>query len=91
VAFAGFHDDVAALAAVTAGWPTARDELLPAKSKAAVAAIAGFDSDCGLVDEHSSQPSGKNVVGRVVRRWPLGIVVGLRTSVVGKNDSFDLT
>jgi hypothetical protein len=57
VALAGFHDDVSALAAIAARRATARDELLPAKGKAAVAAVAGFDSDYGLVDEHSSQLS----------------------------------
>jgi hypothetical protein len=72
VALAGFHDDVSALAAIAAGWTTARDELLPAKGKAAVAAVACFDSDYGLIDEHgfssqlsdvSFQPSGQFVVG----------------------------
>ena len=52
VALAGFHDDVAALAAVAAGRAAAGDELLAAEGQAAVAAVAGFDSDCGFVDEH---------------------------------------
>ena len=42
VAFAGFHDDVAALAAVAARRAAARDELLPAEGHAAVAAVAGL-------------------------------------------------
>jgi hypothetical protein len=53
VALAGFHDDVATLAAVAARRPAARDEFLPAKSKAAIAAVASFDSDYRLIDEHS--------------------------------------
>src|SRR6185312_15055616 len=52
VAFAGFHDDIPALATIAAGGTTARDKLLPAKGEAAVATVAGFDSDYGLVDEH---------------------------------------
>ena len=55
VALAGFHDDVAAFAAITARGAPARNELLPAKGQAAVAAVASFDSDYGLVDEHSSR------------------------------------
>ena len=52
VALAGFHDDVATLAAVTARGAAAGNELLPAKGETAVAAVAGFHSDCGFVDEH---------------------------------------
>jgi hypothetical protein len=52
VALAGFHDDVATLAAVTAGGATAGDELFTAEGKTSVAAVAGFHSDCGFVDEH---------------------------------------
>jgi hypothetical protein len=91
VALAGFHDDIAALTTIAAGRAAARDELLPSKSKAAVAAVAGFDSDYGLVDEHSSQPSA---IGKtVVHRWPFGVVIRLRTSDLGRlqeQSPFDL-
>ncbi len=52
VALAGFHDDVATLAAVAAGGASAGNELFAAKRETAVAAVAGFDSNCGFVDEH---------------------------------------
>ena len=52
VALAGFHDDVAALAAVAAGGAAAGNEFLAAEGQAAVAAVAGFHSDFGFVDEH---------------------------------------
>ena len=42
VALAGFHDDVAAFAAVAAGRSAARNEFLPAKGQATVAAVAGL-------------------------------------------------
>src|SRR5579864_829818 len=58
VALAGFHDDVAALAAVAPGGPAARDEFLASEGHAAVAAVAGGDSDFGFIDEHG------RVVGR---------------------------
>src|SRR6202011_662869 len=69
VTLAGFHDHIAALATIAAGWASARDELLPAEGEAAVTAVASLHTDCGLVDEHgksavscqlsavSSQPS----------------------------------
>ena len=62
VALAGFHDDIATLAAVAAGRAAARDEFLPAEGEAAIAAVAGFDSDCGFIDEHWS-------LVLVVGRW----------------------
>ncbi len=52
VSFTGFHDDVAALAAVAAGRTAARNELLAAEGHAAIPAVTGFDSDFGFVDEH---------------------------------------
>ena len=55
VALARFHDDVAALAAVAAGRPAARNELLPPKGQAAVAAVAGFYSNCRFIDEHEKK------------------------------------
>ena len=59
VALAGFHDDVAAFAAIAAGGSAARDKLLPPKGKAAVAAVTSFYADCGFVNKH--------------RRWSLVI------------------
>src|SRR5271157_5112296 len=49
---AGFHDDVAAVAAVPAGRTAARHELLAPEGHAAVAAIACLDPDSGFVNEH---------------------------------------
>ena len=43
--------DVAAVAAVAAGGPAARDELLPPQRHGAVAAVAGLHVDANLVDE----------------------------------------
>ena len=53
---AGGGDDVdgAAVAAVAAVGPAARDELLAAEAQAAVAAVAGGDVDVDFVDEHAS-------------------------------------
>src|SRR6266849_6498076 len=51
VTLAGFHDDVAAFAAITARRPSARDELLPAKSETAVSPVSGLDPNCGFIDE----------------------------------------
>ncbi len=48
----GAHEDVAAVAAVAAGGTAAGDELFAAEGHGAVAAVAGFDSDAGFVDEH---------------------------------------
>ena len=52
VALAGFHDDVAAMTAVAAGRSSARHELLAAKGHAAIAAVAGFDSNFCFINEH---------------------------------------
>ena len=52
VALAGFHDDVAALAAISAGRAAARNELLPAECHASVAAVAGLYLDFCFIDEH---------------------------------------
>ncbi len=50
---AGCHDPHgAAHSAVAAGGPTLGDELLPPEGDASVAAVAGFDPDRRLVDEH---------------------------------------
>ena len=52
VALAGFHNDVAAVTAIAAGWPTPRNILFPAERQATVAAIASFYPDCSFIDEH---------------------------------------
>ena len=52
VTLARFHPDVAAFAAVAAGRSAAWDVFLTTEGHAAVAAVAGFDSDFGFVDEH---------------------------------------
>ena len=52
VALAGFHDDVAALAAVAAGRSSTRNKLLPAEGEAAIATIARFHPDFCLIDKH---------------------------------------
>src|SRR5260370_25163497 len=52
VALARFHDHVAPATAVAARRAAARDELLPAKSHAAVAAVSGFDADYRFIDKH---------------------------------------
>ncbi len=73
VAFAGLHDDVAALAAIAARRSAARDKLLPAESHAAIAAVPGLDPNFCLVDEHSRQSS-------VVSRQPTTNHVGTDAS-----------
>ena len=57
---AGFHDDVATIAAVPARRPAARDKLFASEREASVAAIPSFYSNCGFIDEHKSL---------VARRW----------------------
>jgi hypothetical protein len=68
VALAGFHDDVTTLAAIAAGGASAGDEFFAAESEAAVAAVAGFDSDCGFIDEHFLVVSGAEIADRW---WPV--------------------
>ena len=53
MALARFHHDVAAAASVAAGGPTARDELLPAKSHTTVATVAGLDPNDRLINKHA--------------------------------------
>ncbi len=52
VAFARFHPDVAALAAVAARRPAPGDKLLAPERHAAVAAVPSLDSDFGFIDKH---------------------------------------
>ena len=72
VALAGFHDDIAAAAAVAARGAAARDELLAAEGEASVAAVASLYADIGFVNEHlkavlSSQYSVKSDVSGEAR------------------------
>jgi hypothetical protein len=60
----GAHEDVATVAAVAAGGAAARDELFAAKGHAAIAAVAGFDSDVGFVDEHRGGGGPQELGGR---------------------------
>ena len=52
VALAGFHDDVAALAAVSARRAAPRHELLPPKGHAAIAAVPRLNPNFRLIDKH---------------------------------------
>src|SRR5947209_5295226 len=53
VPLAGFHNHVSATPAIAAGWPAARDELLPAECHAAIPTVAGFYPDPCLIYEHA--------------------------------------
>src|ERR1043166_8058764 len=52
---ARFHDDVAALAAISARRTAARNKLLPSKGNAAISPIPRFHANCGLINEHNGQ------------------------------------
>ena len=49
---AGFHNDVATLAAISARRASARDKLLPPEGEASVATVTGFHSNFGFINEH---------------------------------------
>src|SRR5437667_9909547 len=66
VSLARFHNDVAALATIATRGASARDELLPSKSEAAVAAVAGFHADCSFIDEHRRWFLIEYIGGRVI-------------------------
>src|SRR3954471_2076757 len=53
MALAGFHEDIAAASTVAAGGAAARDELLPTKSHAAIAAIACLHPNSRFINKHS--------------------------------------
>lgn len=57
VAERGLHEDVSAVAAISAGGASAGDEFLAAKGHAAVSAVAGFDPNFRFVDEHGLSSS----------------------------------
>ncbi len=52
VALRGFHDDVAAPAAVAARGTAARNELLSPEGHATIAAVTGFDANFCFIDKH---------------------------------------
>lgn len=52
VALGGFHDDVAAAAAVSTGGAATRNEFFSAEGHTAVTTVTGFDPDFGFVDKH---------------------------------------
>ena len=56
MALRGYHDDVAATAAVAARWSASRDEFFAPKGHATVAAVAGLDTNFRFIDEHREQP-----------------------------------
>ena len=47
-----FEPNVAALAAIAAGWASPRNKFLPSKCRHAIAAITSFDADLYTIDEH---------------------------------------
>ena len=54
------HDvDRAAVTAVPAARPTARDELFAAERQTAATAVAGFDVNVDFVDENALTPAGE--------------------------------
>ena len=53
-AFFGHQDDAAAVAAVAAVGPAARDVFLPAEADAAVTPFARLHADFRFVDEHEN-------------------------------------
>src|ERR1700722_3180023 len=72
VALAGFHDNVPALAAVSAGRTAARNKFLPPEGHAAISAVAGLNPNFRLIDKH------KNVAGHyslAVSRRPIPVSV----------------
>jgi hypothetical protein len=63
MALAGFHEDIAAASTVSAGWAAARDELLPTKGHAAIAAIARLHPDSRFIDKHFNLSKTKAETG----------------------------
>ena len=53
VALAGFHNNIAATAAIAAGRAAAWDKLLTAKGHASVATVAAFNPDDRFVNKHA--------------------------------------
>lgn len=55
MALAGFEDDIAAAASIAARRAATRDEFLPSKRHAAVAAVSGFYFDPCLINKHTCE------------------------------------
>ncbi len=49
----GFHDNVAAMAAIAARRATARDKFLPAKGHTSIAAVAGLNANDCFINKHA--------------------------------------
>src|SRR5438270_5988934 len=64
MAFAGFHDDVAAFSAISARRTATGDELFAAERKTAVSAVPGLHSNCGFINEHTKSPRSSVLSGR---------------------------
>jgi hypothetical protein len=67
VALRGFHQDVAAAAAVAARGATARYKFFAAEGHAAIAAVTGLHPDFGFVDKHADlsgrmRPGARNSI-----------------------------
>lgn len=58
VTLAGFHDHIAALAAIAARRSPSRNELLPPEGKTAVPAVSGFHANYGLINKHARLAAG---------------------------------
>jgi hypothetical protein len=58
VVFAGDERDIAAVAAITAAWATARYELLAPEGHAAVSAVAGLQGNYYFINEHKMRDAG---------------------------------
>src|ERR1039458_5815877 len=57
------HEDIAAAAAIAAARAAPRDVLLPAKSEATVAAVAGLHEDSDFINKHRNAKHGKAAGG----------------------------
>src|SRR6185437_1370536 len=69
------HENVAAMAAVAAGGASAGNELFAAEGHAAIAAVAGLDSDSCFIDKHWSIFSVQGCAPAAVRvAWDSGKV-----------------
>src|SRR5690606_8103188 len=84
--FRRLQPHAAAIAAVAAVRPAQRDELLPAESHAAVAAVAGGDGDFGFVNELHGVKAGNRESG--IGNRESGI--GNRESGIGNRESLSL-
>ena len=56
MAFARFHDDIAAPAPIPARRSAPRHKLLPAECHTSISAATSFDANCRFINEHSTKP-----------------------------------